>query len=688
MKSLTIHSLAAQLVFFLPALMLASCGQTPAPSKSPLEGQLTTQALPANGTYKLLNVLSGKVMDVSAGSLENGANIQQFEDNGTDAQRWVFSRNTDNSYTVTNLKSKKVLDIEGGTTENGARAQQWVDSSGTNQHFDLTDLGNSVVSLTAKHSAKVVEVSNSSRDNGGRVQQWDWANVDSQKWKLVPVSGLPNSGLTPLPSKKLPSGLYKMAFNYSKSVLEVVDGAAQNGDPIGEGTDTGLNSSRQLWNFVVQSDGSYTIKNLFSGKVMDVSEVSLERGAKIHQWDDYGNANQRFDVFVYSDANSNTVSTRISARHSGRAVVIPKGTASSFSSSTQAAQDYVFGATDAPHDYVVVWDLTKVSAAPTPTPTPTPAPQQFVWWRGVNLAGADFADEKLPGEYVKDYFYPNQAEVDYFSGKGMNVFRFPILWERVQRSQFAEFNPEEIARVDKFVNETTGKGKIVVLDPHNYARYYKQLIGSSAVPSAAFADLWRRLALRYKGNDKVVFGLMNEPHNINTGQWVDAANAAIRAIRDTGSSNLILVPGTRWTGAWTWFAQDGDGEANATALLRIVDPLDKTWFEVHQYLDTYASGTEDPCVSATIGSERLKVFTKWLEDHGKKGFLGEFSSGKNAQCDAALEDMLRYVEDHGDVWRGWTYWAAGPYWPAGTSLEPNNGTDARQMPILSKFLPR
>jgi endoglucanase len=306
--------------------------------------------------------------------------------------------------------------------------------------------------------------------------------------------------------------------------------------------------------------------------------------------------------------------------------------------------------------------------------------------RGVNLAGADFGESVLPGVFGTQYTYPNQTEVDYFSAKGMNIYRLPFRWERLQRALNADFDADETSRLDGFVNATTAKGKIVILDPHNYARYNGKLIGSSDVPNTAFADFWRRLALRYKSNPNVVFGLVNEPHDIPTAQWVSAANAAITAIRSTGSSNTIFVPGNRWTGAWTWFSQDSDGASNADAMLSITDSGNNTVFEVHQYMDTYASGTEDPCVSATIGSERLKAFTGWLRDHDRKGFLGEFSSGKNATCDAALEDMVRSVETNTDVWRGWTYWAAGPWWSPGTSLEPQGNQDARQMPILQKFL--
>jgi endoglucanase len=319
--------------------------------------------------------------------------------------------------------------------------------------------------------------------------------------------------------------------------------------------------------------------------------------------------------------------------------------------------------------------------------------------RGVNLAGADFGENRpLPGTYVTDYIYPNQSEVDYFNAKGMGIYRLPFLWERLQRTLYAKFDADEQARLDAFVNATTAKGKIVILDPHNYARYFGALIGSSAVPNAAFADFWRRLAEHFKGNKNVVFGVMNEPYSKQTpdnsgpaqplpvAQWVSAANDAIAAIRSTGAGNTILVPGTRFSGAWTWFGKDSDGASNAEAMLEITDSGNNLVFEVHQYLDTYASGTEDLCLSATIGSERLKAFTGWLRDNNRKGFLGEFSSGQNALCDAALEDTVRYVETNKDVWRGWTYWAAGPYWKPGTSLEPQGNQDARQMPILQKFL--
>src|SRR5262249_16290920 len=147
----------------------------------------------------------------------------------------------------------------------------------------------------------------------------------------------------------------------------------------------------------------------------------------------------------------------------------------------------------------------------------------------------------------------------------MNTFRLPFRWERLQRSLHDELDVAESARIDAVVRFATGKGARVILDVHNYARYRGSLIGTDAVPGPALVDLWRRLASRYKGNERVVFGLMNEPVGVSAQAWRDAAQASISGIRSTGAKNLILVPGTLWTGAHSWL-RGGEGRSNASVM--------------------------------------------------------------------------------------------------------------------------
>jgi endoglucanase len=305
---------------------------------------------------------------------------------------------------------------------------------------------------------------------------------------------------------------------------------------------------------------------------------------------------------------------------------------------------------------------------------------------GVALAGAEFGEGNLPGKLGSDYTYPTHQEVDYFTGKGLNVLRFPFRWERLQHQAMGDLDAAELGQLDDLISYTTSKGAWALLDPHNYARYYGKLVGSE-VPAAALADFWSRLAAHYAGNARVIFGLMNEPNSMPTEQWRDDANAALAAVRAAGAGNLVLVPGNAWTGAHSW-SESWYGSPNAQVMLGIVDPADNYAFEVHQYLDGDSSGQSDSCVSATIGSERLAGFTAWLEANKKRGFLGELGGGRNDTCYAALGDMVAHIQQHGDVWLGWTYWAAGPWWGDYIyTLEPSNGTDRPQLAPLLAHLP-
>ena len=302
-----------------------------------------------------------------------------------------------------------------------------------------------------------------------------------------------------------------------------------------------------------------------------------------------------------------------------------------------------------------------------------------------SLAAADFGNA-IPGVFGKDYTYPTHDEVDYYAGKGMTELRIPFRWERLQPTLNGAFDATELGRLDDIVGYTVGKGVGVLLDPHNYARYNQNVIGAG-VTAADLADFWGKLADHYKASPTIDFGLMNEPHDMATEDWIAAANASIQAIRATGATNMITVSGNGWDSALSW-NQNWYGTANGGALLQIVDPADNLVFEAHQYFDTDGSGTDGECVSEDIGIMRLTEFTAWLRKHKKRGFLGEFGTGTSATCLAALENTLAFIDSYADVYAGWTWWAGGPWWGSYmfTSEPDSEGNDRAQMTVMIKHL--
>ncbi|KAJ3385441.1 hypothetical protein HDU84_002241 [Entophlyctis sp. JEL0112] len=309
---------------------------------------------------------------------------------------------------------------------------------------------------------------------------------------------------------------------------------------------------------------------------------------------------------------------------------------------------------------------------------------------GVSESCLEFGSGNVPGVYNKDYTIPSAAAMTVASQQFSNLFRLPFLWERLQSSLNATLDSTYLGYIDSAVQTATSLGAVTVLDPHNYAKYGGSVIGGGTVTAANLANLWTQLANKYKGNPLVWFGLMNEPAGIDATVWFSAAQVAINAIRATGATNTISVPGNCYTGAHSWVSGscDATSTANAVAALSISDPGNNYVFEMHQYFDSDFSGTSATCV---WDYNQLTAATSWLRTNGKKGYLGEFAGAANSNCESVVTGVLQYITANSDVWVAASWWAAGPWW--GTymfSIETTSGVtspDSVMIPILQAYKP-
>lgn len=326
-----------------------------------------------------------------------------------------------------------------------------------------------------------------------------------------------------------------------------------------------------------------------------------------------------------------------------------------------------------------------ICLAPSVAATDAQAQPQMACLRGINLAGAEFG--KLGDSYGDGYIYPSKETIDYFSRKGFNTVRLPFLWERLQPKLYKSFDSRELRRLRHTVGLIRESGAAVILDPHNYARFRGKPIGSDEVPQTAFADFWRRLASVFNNAEGIAFGLMNEPYGISTEGWLAAANGAIGAIRRTGANNLVLVPGTAWSGAHSWLASDY-GAPNGTVMSGVTDPANNFAFEFHQYFDRDFSGKHTECSRAEDAIKAIADVSAWLRDNRQRGFLGEFAVPPTPACQSALTKIVRTIETNADIWLGWAYWAGGDWWPQDEPLniQPANNADRPQMRTLTGLL--
>lgn len=144
------------------------------------------------GYYYIQNVHSGLYLDVADGSSENSANIQQWEYNGYDAQKFQIVSDGDGYYHILTGASgyTKCVDVAGGKSDDGTNILQYTYKGSTNQQFkiELQSDGTYAILTRASNCASGLDVYNWSTESGGNVNQWNYWGGNCQKWVLVPAN--------------------------------------------------------------------------------------------------------------------------------------------------------------------------------------------------------------------------------------------------------------------------------------------------------------------------------------------------------------------------------------------------------------------------------------------------------------------------------------------------------------------
>ena len=135
------------------------------------------------GTYSLINVGSGKCVDVDGGSTVDGANIQQWACHNGNNQRFKIEP-VGSNFKLTAVHSGRVMDVQGGGIQDPANVQQWSYGNGLNQQWTLRYISSGVYELVAVHSGKCLAVASGSVSDGGNIIQWTCNSSQSQRFRL------------------------------------------------------------------------------------------------------------------------------------------------------------------------------------------------------------------------------------------------------------------------------------------------------------------------------------------------------------------------------------------------------------------------------------------------------------------------------------------------------------------------
>ncbi|MEB0039867.1 MULTISPECIES: glycoside hydrolase family 5 protein [unclassified Pseudomonas] len=301
----------------------------------------------------------------------------------------------------------------------------------------------------------------------------------------------------------------------------------------------------------------------------------------------------------------------------------------------------------------------------------------------INVSGAEFADGVWPGKNGTNYSFPSEGFFAHWKAKGIRRVRFPVKWERLQPTLGGELDGTYASLIDRMLDQAGQQGVDVILDVHNSARYKNQVIGGPVVTVDHYRQLMQHIAQRWHSNPALyAYDLMNEPHDESDAIWPEAAQAGIDAIRTVDPRRLIIVEGRSWSSASRWPQYNDE-------LLALKDPANHLVFSAHLYMDEDAGGDykkrKDPHIDPDVGVKRVKPFIAWLQKNGRRGQIGEMGiPDDDPRWLEATDRLLGFLRSQCVPV---AYWSAGEAWGEyRLAVEPINGRDRPQWPVLAKYL--
>lgn len=309
-------------------------------------------------------------------------------------------------------------------------------------------------------------------------------------------------------------------------------------------------------------------------------------------------------------------------------------------------------------------------------PPPPPPRRQY---RGANLTGGGTSwrgwmkppTGTAPGPVSgTHYMFIANADAQRLIDAGMRTFRVVFTWEALQPTEYASIGTlsgnfkiyrDKLFALVKYLRD---HGCTVLLDIHGdvdagFAQWMGVSVGQPTPKGQGkiddlLANLWSQLAKKYLGDEGVMFGVTNEPHDLPAATWFTAAQKVIDAVRATGSTSKIVMPGTDWTGAGSWMK-------NNAAAWNLTDPLGNLAVQVHMYHDANSGGGQDEIPHENIGVDRLKDVTAWCREKGLELWIGETGvSANNPIAPETWRRTIEFVDKNRDVIAAVIWWAQGP----------------------------
>ena len=207
----------------------------------------------SNGSYVIRSASNNMCLDAEMGEAEDGTNLQIYEDNGTDAQKWVLCDTGNHSYLIKSAVGNAVADAKtsAGEIYDGTSVQLYHPNGTAAQTYDI----------------RVI-------DNVSKIFAED-IGTDFKGYIINPSTG------------------YRLTNNSSTVTL-----------------DSETENQNQIWRFERQEDNSYIIRSAVDSTCIDAANGETEDGTNVQTYEYNGTEAQRWYFYKKCDNQYTIVSSK------------------------------------------------------------------------------------------------------------------------------------------------------------------------------------------------------------------------------------------------------------------------------------------------------------------------------------------------------------------------------------------
>ena len=344
----------------------------------------------ADGVYKIGNAQNNNyVLDIASGSKNNGANVQLYLSNGTTAQSFKVTHDTNGYVTFTNVNSGKALDVSGGKVANYSNIQQYNSNGTKSQKWIVQKSGSGYTIISAMDPNYVLDLSGGRIENNRNIQLYQSNGSTAQQWTFE-KNMTERECLDEMATQNksmMDDGVYYIKNYDVKFALDVASASSYSGANVQLYS---LNKTdAQKWLVSHDSKGYVSFKNVNSG--MYLTATGSSNGANVNQQSSSNGYNQKWIIAFDSSQNIKLVS----GLNSKLVIDVSGGKIQNgsniqlYASNNSAAQKWVF-------EYIskdVQVSLTKIMG------TSQTNVAQMVRYYKANVSGYDTFKARYEGKY-------------------------------------------------------------------------------------------------------------------------------------------------------------------------------------------------------------------------------------------------------------------------------------------------